>query len=43
VPNVAPAAKPAVANQPKSIQNMNKPMGASQQMMGQEAPQTPPQ
>ena len=47
VPNVAPAAKPAVANntanQPKSIQNMNKPMGASQQMMGQEVPQTPPQ
>ena len=43
VPNVAPATTPTVANQPKSIQNMNKPLGASQQMMGQDPAPVAPQ
>jgi hypothetical protein len=41
--NTTPATNPAIANQPKSIQNMQKPLGTSQQMMGQEPAQAPPQ
>jgi hypothetical protein len=38
-----PAPKPPVAPVPKSIQNMKKPLGASQQQIGQEPEQIPPQ
>jgi len=38
-----PAPKPPVAPVPKSIQNMKKPLGASQQQIGQEPEQVPPQ
>jgi hypothetical protein len=38
-----PAPKQPVADVPKSIQNMKKPLGASQQQIGQEPEQIPPQ
>jgi hypothetical protein len=43
VPANAPVTTPGAATTPKSIQNMQKPLGTSQQMMGQEPAQAPPQ
>jgi len=43
VTKAAPAVANNIVNRPKSIQNMNKPLGASQQMMGQNPGKVPPQ